>query len=513
MLVERRFKASCFATLLGGEWSVVSISGSIPEMVLADDVCQVKPKEGQRLAISPELLDLKQRARLAPWVLIATDPTEMGEIAAHFIATACDLKYPKKLDIYEVSEAGMKAALKRIRSLDQKQIDNYRHDRRHTHIIRLALKQANLEVMGRADYVPEIHERALLAEIVRLDRSERIAAHARNESLVLRCDDFLAQPVGPIATSELQVGSRTTARVISCRTRAEQELPPPALDFANLTALAANRLALSATEVHDLAYLLYLRGLISWPFTTSTALGAEGSDAARSVARTKRYPMFGDVSSDGSTYHPKAFAIRPLDFSQAIINAPELQGLYSLIRERALLSVLQPSMKKDRHVVVEVDSARGPLRFEARGQQAMTHGWREVAGPEFRLDGGESEPFLPLLNAGDTLIAEVLQQNSFASNSAMRLKESQLMRAFDRNQPLTPSEAVRALRNLIQGDYVRLQGQELVPTTFGVAVARLIESQQTISAAGSNASRDIAPEASLSTSADQSHSASAIAER
>ncbi len=477
LLVERRFKATALAALLGDKWNVVSISGCLPEKVFDDDICQVRPEAGQRLAVSEELLALKRRVILAPVVLIATDPTELGEMAAQFIANVLNLDQARRIDLYEISETGIAAALRRVRPLDQKAIRRYRHDRRHSRLIRLALTRDQNDVMGRKDYSPEKNERTLLDAIVRLDRQQRVAAHTRRECLVLRCDDFLAYPIGLLKQGALSPGRRKQLRVVSCRTFAHQESPPAALDFATLLALAAARLGLRATEVHDQAYQLYLRGLVSWPFTTSCDLGAKGARAARDLARAKGYPLVRDDSFDAESYHPHAFAIRPLDFYQEVLGTRELQGVYSLIHECAVLSVLQPSMKKERHIVVEVDTVRGPVRFEARGEQALTHGWREVVECEFGQSGGDTEPFLPLLNAGDLLYADVMQQSSLCTTSAARLKESDVMSAFDPNHPLAPQDAVLALRNLMKDDFIRLQGDHLVPTAFGVAVARLIESK------------------------------------
>lgn len=454
-------------------WSVVSISGSLPEKVFGDDISQVNPPAGERLVVSEELRLLRRRTRLAPQILIATDPTTIGEIAAHFIATILELEKALRIELLEISPEGLAEAIKRARPIDQKRVAQYRHDKRHSQLIRLALKSSHAEVCGRRDYLPEKSERAVLAYIVERDRQERIEARLRSNTVLLQCDGFLAEPLDLLTQAVVPPGRRVRAQVLSCLTLAAQELAPPPLNMPNLAMVAAARLGLGPVEVHDRVYQLYLRGLVTWPFTTAARLDALGLLGARLIARAKNYPVFDDAALEVPPHTLGGSAIRPVDFAQEICGSPSLQGIYSLIYEHAVLSVLSPSMIKTRRIVMEVDTAQGKLQFEAKGQQAMMHGWRTVAGPRFAQDGREPRPFLPLLNSGDRLFGEIISQHAMAPTNCRRLSEHSFLKDYQPQEFGSVEDTVRALRNLIDAEYVRPERGYLFPTSFGVTVYQL----------------------------------------
>jgi DNA topoisomerase IA len=130
-------------------------------------------------------------------------------------------------------------------------------------------------------------------------------------------------------------------------------------------------------------------------------------------------------------------------------------------------------MIKTRRIVMEVDTAQGKLQFEAKGQQAMMHGWRTVAGPRFAQDGREPRPFLPLLNSGDRLFGEIISQHAMAPTNCRRLSEHSFLKDYQPQEFGSVEDTVRALRNLIDAEYVRPERGYLFPTSFGVTVYQL----------------------------------------
>jgi DNA topoisomerase IA len=481
ILVERRSKAEAFAALLGGHWNVVCLSGSLPERVFDQDVARVNLEKNQRLAVQPELAEMRRRLSGPAAILLVTDPTLMGEAAAAMMARVLELHEPMRIDLYEISEEGLARAMQRARRIEESRVLLYEKVRSRDERLGLLCRSTIQSVMGRTDFFPSALERVLLGAVVDRDRSMRLAGQAFTDQTFLQVDHWKAVLDHPDGRLIELPASRQHATVLACTTLAVPDPTPPALNFPGLVHAARVRFGFGAIEVMDFCYQLYLRGLITWPFTTSLRQDSRGVKAMWEYAQRNRLPVR-DSREALQNRPPKSsrgHAIRPVDTEQTTLEAAQhLKDLYALIHERALLCVLMPSIAKQRTITIEVKSGKSALRFVAESLITMSRGWRVAASAGSVPGPWDDQAALPLLNPGDRVEANLKRERVRREDGGPRFSEETIGLSFAHVPYADCSDWYRTLKNLRDREFVRIRAGEISPTPFGVSVMHAIRSMK-----------------------------------
>ena len=126
LIVESPGKVKKIQLFLGADWLVRASVGHIRELSnegdgnlgfeLNDGVkCHYVPRSEKSKSV---IAQLKQQARQAESVILATDPDREGETIAWHLADELKLKNPQRVTYTEITAQAVKAAIARPRPLD-----------------------------------------------------------------------------------------------------------------------------------------------------------------------------------------------------------------------------------------------------------------------------------------------------------------------------------------------------------------------------------------------------------
>ena len=248
------------------------------------------------------------------------------------------------------------------------------------------------------------------------------------------------------------------------------------------------KLRLSARETMRTAQRLYEKGFITYMRTDSPTLSQE----ALTGARTAITNLYGEdflsrearQFSAGSTEAQEAHeAIRPAGESFVHPDDADLEGpekaLYELIWKRTLASQMAEAKKSS--VTAKIAAGEGTEReavFTATGTRIIFPGYIRVYvegkdDPDAALD--DKETFLPELTEGADLDVAKLESVYHETKPPARFTEASLVQRLEREGIGRPSTYASIISVLFERQYVRKQGNALIPTYTGYAVMELLE--------------------------------------
>jgi DNA topoisomerase I len=259
--------------------------------------------------------------------------------------------------------------------------------------------------------------------------------------------------------------------------------PAPPFITSTLQQEGNRKLRMSARETMRTAQRLYEQGFITYMRTDSPALSGEAVAGARSSVEElygKEY-----LSEEPRQYAAKSKgaqeaheAIRPAGErfrhpEQTGLSGKEL-SLYSLIWKRTLASQMAEARKVS--VTAKIDAS--DTRFTATGTRIEFPGFIRVYvegkdDPDAALD--DKETFLPLLKEGEVLNLQELESLIHETKPPARFTEATLVRELEGLGIGRPSTYATIINTLFERQYVRRQGNALVPTFTGFAVVQLLE--------------------------------------
>jgi len=124
LIVESPSKAKTIGKYLGKDYTVVASVGHVRDLPKSNKnaidieggfVAKYQTIPGKESVIG----SIRSLAKKSDDILLATDPDREGEAIAWHLVEACGLKDPKRVLFHEITEAGIKEALKNPRLIDQ----------------------------------------------------------------------------------------------------------------------------------------------------------------------------------------------------------------------------------------------------------------------------------------------------------------------------------------------------------------------------------------------------------
>ncbi len=243
------------------------------------------------------------------------------------------------------------------------------------------------------------------------------------------------------------------------------------------------KLKMSARETMRSAQRLYEQGFITYMRTDSSTLSQEGVGGARSAVEELYGKDF--LSEQPRQYATKAKsaqeaheAIRPAGEKFYHPDETGLQGrekeLYSLIWKRTLASQMAEASK----VTTTAKIRAGRCLFSASGTRIVFPGFIRVYvegkdDPDAALD--DKETFLPALDEGNTVSLLDLLAQYHETKPPARYTEATIVRTLENLGIGRPSTYASIINTLFERNYIRKQGNALVPTFTGFAVVQLLE--------------------------------------
>ncbi|HSG46927.1 MAG TPA: type I DNA topoisomerase [Longimicrobiales bacterium] len=520
VIVESPAKARTIGRYLGKGYDVAASVGHVidlPAKELGVDIEHgFEPKYVTIRGKGKVLTELKQKAKGADRVILATDPDREGEAIAYHVAHA--LGYEKDRDRFrrvqfrEITRGAVQDAMAHPGQIDDRKVDAQQARRILDRLvgyqvspflwkpIRPGLSAGRVQTVA----LRLICEREEEIRAFTEEEYWSITAHLETEGQ--RFEARLHQIQGKSFTLHNQAEATTVVEDVQgvpwgateVKRRERRKNPAPPFTTSTLQQEAAKRLRFSARRTMSTAQRLYegvevggrgTTGLITYMRTDSTRVSAVAVDAARGwiaqefgAAFNAPSPQFwGGSKQKGAqeaheairptdpTLHP-AEAARHLETDQA--------ALYELIWLRFVASQMAPAVYDtttvDFHLVGE--SGKHHL-FRATGSVVKFEGFTRLyleateAGEHRRLD--DLEP-LPDLEEGDVVRLERLDPKQHFTQPPPRFSEASLVRELEKLGIGRPSTYAQIISTILDRGYVELEQRRFNPTSLGEVVSKFL---------------------------------------
>jgi DNA topoisomerase-1 len=282
----------------------------------------------------------------------------------------------------------------------------------------------------------------------------------------------------------LKTGSWTVSALES-----KEETRQPARPFTTSTLQqeANRKFGWSANQTMKTAQALYENGFITYMRTDSESLSSQAVNAARAQVAD----MYGDVylspkprnySTRNASAQEAHEAIRPAGSNFKTPAETGLSGqdlkLYDLIWKRTVATQMAEARMKFTTASIVATGGSENAVFKATGKEILFPGFIRAYfegsdDPEADID--DQEKMLPPLKQGDSPACSNIDAVGHQTKPPARFTEATLIKELEKEGVGRPSTYASIIENIMGRDYVRKEGNQLVPTFTAFAVTGLLE--------------------------------------
>ncbi|RKQ84181.1 type I DNA topoisomerase [Brockia lithotrophica] len=511
VIVESPAKAKTIAKFLGRGVRVVASMGHVrdlPKSQLGVDIENgFTPKYITIRGKGQVLKELKERAKKAEKIYLASDPDREGEAIAWHLAQylGLDPNSPIRVVFHEITKPAVQASFREPRAIDQRLVDAQQARRILDRLVGYKLSPLLWQKVKRGLSAGRVQSAALKLVV---DREREIEAFVPEEYWTLTAylrageGEFSAEFVGfgedkvPLRSREdvdavLRKLEGAEFVVAAVETKPRRRSAPPPFTTSTLQQEASKRLGFRPARTMRVAQELYEGlpvgdegpvGLITYMRTDSTRLSPLAVEAGQAFIReTYGSEYVGQVSAGKKRENVQDAheAIRPTD----VRRTPEAvkpylsrdqYRLYKLIWERFVASLMAPAV----YNATSATLAAGEARFRASGSVLVFPGFLRVYA-DVKEDAAEKEReeerSLPPLAAGERLELLRFEPKQHFTQPPARYTEAQLVKAMEELGIGRPSTYAPTLETLTKRRYVVLEDRRLRPTELGRLVTELLE--------------------------------------
>ena len=521
VIVESPAKARTIGRYLGSGYEVAASVGHVrdlPTKELGVDVANgFEPHYVTIRGKGKVLAELKEKAKAADLVILATDPDREGEAIAWHVAE--QLGYDKhdgerfrRVQFLEITQSAVREALERPGPIDMKKVEAQQARRILDRLvgyqvspllwkpIRPGLSAGRVQTVAlrliceREDEIRAFREQEYWSVTAHLEKDAQ-----RFEAKLHQIDGkAFTLPNQDAADLVVRAVAGVAFRVSDVKRRERRKSPAPPFTTSTLQQEAAKRLGFSARRTMTVAQRLYeglevgdrgSAGLITYMRTDSTRVSPVAVGQARDWIQAefgKAYlasspQLWGGAQQKGAQEAHEA--IRPTDVtlhpSEAARYLESDQArLYELIWLRFVSGQMAAAVYDTTTVDFDLrgSDARAYL-FRATGSVVKFEGFTRLyleateAGEHRRLD--DLEP-LPVLAEGDVSELHALEPKQHFTQPPPRFSEASLVRELERLGIGRPSTYAQILSTIVDRGYVDLEQKRFHPTDLGEVVSKLL---------------------------------------
>jgi len=536
IVVESPTKAKTIGRFLGAQYRVVASSGHIrdlPKKGIGYDAATFEPEYEIIDAKKNAIKGLKDAARGADEILIATDPDREGEAIGWHVAKVLGLKGDvKRLEFHEITQRAIDAAIASPRRIDMNLVNSQQARRLLDRIVGYKLSPVLIRKVQRGTSAGRVQS---VAVRVIVEREREIQAFVPREywsiaglftpasagrepaftAMLTHWQGKRAEITTTVQAEEIAEALRPMAYdVKSVETKRVKKSAPPPFTTSTLQQAASNRLNVAAKRTMKLAQELYEGvelgaegqvGLITYMRTDSVNLSDDAVGAARAYIEQE----FGEdyVPARANRYKTKAKgaqeaheAIRPTDVTRTpdrvarSLNREQL-AMYRLIWQRFVACQMTPA-EYDR-TTADIDGRPGAGKA-AQAAQAARATFRATASPlvfpgylaaygvtvggseeeetpaeRTQDDGAENRTLPPLSKDQGLRLLDLTPEQHFTKPPA-RFNEASLVKYLEEQGIGRPSTYAAIISTIQDRTYVEKQGKAFVPTPLGCATTDLL---------------------------------------
>ncbi|MEK7094903.1 MAG: type I DNA topoisomerase [Patescibacteria group bacterium] len=507
IIVESPTKAKTIKHILGASFEVLSSFGHVRDLPKSKMGVDVEHGFKPTYIVSPDkkakVAALKDAAKTADEILLATDDDREGEAIAWHIAELLDIKESKakRVVFHEITKKAVETAMEHPRGLDTKLVDAQQARRILDRLVGYELSPFLWKKVARGLSAGRVQSVAMRFVVER----ERERQAFKAEEYWSLDAEFSKDSAKFPAMLSLYKGEKIAKMTITGEARAKEIMetmkngsysvtdieskkvkrsPKPPYTTSTLQQDANTKLGFTAKQTMKIAQELYEgvkigneghTGLITYMRTDSLNLSPEFLSSALSYVKTtfgekfaEKSPRVFKTSSKGAQEAHEAIrpseATRTPDSIRAYLS-PQQFKLYDLIWRRALSTQMTPAILN--RLKVTISSADGA--FSANGSSIAFEGFLKL------YPDSAKEVILPEMKKDDIVKLEALTPNQHFTEPPPRYSDATLVKAMEEHGIGRPSTYAPTIATITDRGYVeRDENKRLAPTAIAFAVNDLL---------------------------------------
>lgn len=504
IIVESPAKAKTIKNFLGSEYKVIASKGHIRDLPksrfgIKIDGDNFTPEYRISSDHSAIVKEIKELAKSADTIYLATDEDREGEAIAYHIATAIGKK-PETLPrivFHEITKGAIEAALANPRKLDMNSVNAQQARRLLDRIVGYKLSPLLNIKIQRGLSAGRVQSSALK---ILVDREREIREFKPIEyfSIDAKFKDDLEVELIEFQGSKIEKLTITNAqrakyildnikddkfKVKSIESKERKTNPQPPFMTSTLQQSASNRLGFSPKKTMMLAQSLYegvqtnsgFMGAITYMRTDSLNIAKEALNAARELIKSefgsKYLPKTANIYTTKSKGAQEAHeAIRPtnLSFTPQIASQyldKDMLRLYTLIYNRFLASQMSPSVCEIQNIIIKGENCE----FKLLGKKVSFDGFYRVYGDM------DKDKILPPLKIDDNMSIQSIKSTKHETEPPSRYSEAGLVKKLESLGIGRPSTYAPTISLLTSRDYVKVEKKQLIPNDIAFTITSVLE--------------------------------------
>ena len=504
IIVESPAKAKTIKNFLGSEYKVIASKGHIRDLPKSSfgikiDGDNFTPEYRISSDHSAIVKEIKELAKSADTIYLATDEDREGEAIAYHIATAIGKK-PETLPrivFHEITKGAIEAALANPRKLDMNSVNAQQARRLLDRIVGYKLSPLLNIKIQRGLSAGRVQSSALK---ILVDREREIREFKPIEyfSIDTKFKDDLEVELIEFQGSKIEKLTITNAqrakyildnikddkfKVKSIESKERKTNPQPPFMTSTLQQSASNRLGFSPKKTMMLAQSLYegvqtnsgFMGAITYMRTDSLNIAKEALSAARELIKSefgsKYLPKTANIYTTKSKGAQEAHeAIRPtnLSFTPQIASQyldKDMLKLYTLIYNRFLASQMSPSLCEIQNIIIKGENCE----FKLLGKKVSFDGFYRVYGDM------DKDKILPPLKIDDNMSIQSIKSTKHTTEPPSRYSEAGLVKKLESLGIGRPSTYAPTISLLTSRDYVKVEKKQLIPNDIAFTITSVLE--------------------------------------
>ena len=488
VIVESPSKAKTIEKYLGNDYIVRASVGHIRDIPKSNkDAIDIEggfipryiiPKEKEKV-----VSDLKQAARKASEILLATDPDREGEAIAWHVAQALDLssKKTRRVVFHEITKDAVSKAISNPRDID----DNLRRAQEARRVLdRIVGYDLSGLIWKKIRYGLSAGRVQSPALRILMEREREIKAFIAEKYWIIygnftHSNDTLSLVCSKEPRDEKEAetivskGKNGKWNVIDVSETKQKRSARAPFTTSTLQQAASSRLGFSPSRTMGIAQKLYEAGLITYMRTDSTIISKEAETAIGEFVRKK----FGNEYSTPKQYKTKSKnaqeaheAIRPTNIKTETAGiVPEQKKLYELIWNRAVSSQMADALLAKTKITANINEGGIP-DFTANGSRLIFNGWLAA---DKTAQGDDI--LLPQLKPGENISLVNISLEGKETKPPARYSEAGLVKELEKRDIGRPSTYASIMKTLSDRGYVIKENKTLIPTDTGEVVENFLE--------------------------------------
>lgn len=502
VIVESPAKAKTIKKFLGKDYDVIASVGHIRDLPkttfgIKIDGNKFEPEYRISSDHSKVVKEIKEKAKKAEKIYLATDEDREGEAIAYHIAMAIGkdpLSLPR-IVFHEITKDAILNAVKNPRTVDMDSVNAQQARRLLDRIVGYRLSPLLNQKIQKGLSAGRVQSASLKLVV---DKEREIKAfkpveyHSIDaifkEDLESEFIEFNGKKMEKLSVKNekeakniVEICKNETYKIREIESKQRKTNPQPPFMTSTLQQTASSNLSFSPRKTMMIAQSLYEGvntpngGAITYMRTDSLNLSKEAVFKARDLIKKdfgdKYLPKKANIYTTKTKGAQEAHeAIRPTDLSftpqMANQTLPKDEAkLYELIYNRFLASQMTPSVSEIQNVFVSGKKTE----FKISGRKVLFDGFYKVYG------ASDKDKILPNLKVDYEMFLQKISSKQNFTEPPARYSEASLIKKLESLGIGRPSTYAPTISLLTSRKYVEVQKRQLIPTEIAFKVIEVLE--------------------------------------